>query len=306
MDKLQGMQLFTRVVESGSFTTAAEQMGMSRALASKVMRNLEDALGVRLLNRTTRRVSLTDPGRNYYQRVSEILTQLSEVEAEAANLQVEPRARLRVSAPISFSVRYLAAAFAEFQKRYPRIELDLELNDRLVDLVEEGFDVAVRIGKLADSSLVARRIAPACLLLVAAPSNLERFPAPQHPQDLARHEFILYSLSPRRDEIVLQKPAKSVPVRVRGRVINNNGDYIPAITALGQGISLLPAFIVAEQLASGELVRVLPGWTVPSIAIHAVYPQTPMLPAKTRALVDFLVGHFGPEPEWELQVNRKS
>lgn len=306
MDKLQSMQLFTRVVETGSFTAAAEQMGMSRALASKLIRNLEDALGVRLLNRTTRRVSLTDPGRNYFQRVSEILAQLAEVEAEAANQQVEARGRLRVSAPISFSVRYLAAAFSEFQRRYPRIELDLELSDRLVDLVEEGFDVAVRIGKLADSSLVARRIAPACLLLVAAPEYLERLPAPRHPEDLARHEFIHYSLAPKRDEIVLERNGEVVPVRVRGRVTNNNGDYIAAITALGQGISLLPAFIVAEQIASGALLRVLPEWTVPAIAIHAVYPQTPLLPAKTRALVDFLVEHFGPEPKWECQVKQKS
>ena len=299
MDKLQGMQLFTRVVDSGSFTAGAEQMGISRALASKLIQNLEDALGVRLLNRTTRRISLTDPGRNYYQRVSELLAQLAEAEAEAAQLQVEPRGRMRVSAPISFSVLHLAPALAEFQRRYPKVELGLDLNDRLVDLVEEGFDLAIRIGRLADSSLVARRIAPACLALVASPAYLQRAGNPARPDELPAHEFLIYTLATRRDELTFARGEETITVRIRGHLLVNNGDFIAAATLEGNGISLLPTFIVAPHLKNGSLVPVLKEWTVPSIAIHAVYAQTRALPAKTRVLIDFLVERFGPEPYWE-------
>ncbi|HMM66762.1 MAG TPA: LysR family transcriptional regulator [Dokdonella sp.] len=299
MDKLQGMQLFTRVVESGSFTAGAAQMGISRALASKLIQNLEDSLGVRLLNRTTRRISLTDPGKNYYQRVSDLLAQLAEAEAEAAELQVEPRGRMRVSAPISFSVLHLASALSEFQRRFPRVELELDLDDRQVDLVEEGYDLAIRIGRLADSSLVARRIAPACLALVASPGYLQRAGTPRHPDELAGHEFLMYTLSTRRDELVLERDGEKVAVKIHGNLMVNNGDYIAASTLEGNGISLLPTFIVASHLRSGALVSILGGWNVPPIAIHAVYAQTRSLPAKTRVLIDFLIERFGPEPHWE-------
>lgn len=299
MDKLQGMQLFTRVVESGSFTAGAAQMGISRALASKLIQNLEDALGVRLLNRTTRRLSLTDAGKNYFRRVSDLLTQLAEAEAEAAELQVEPRGCLRVSAPISFSVLHLAPALSDFQRRFPRVELELDLDDRQVDLVDEGYDLAIRIGRLADSSLVARRIAPACLALVASPGYLQRAGTPQHPEELSRHEFLRYTLSTRRDELVLQREGERVAVRIHGNLLVNNGDFIAASTLAGNGISLLPTFIVATHLKSGALVTVLGEWSVPPIAIHAVYAQTRSLPAKTRVLIDFLIERFGPEPHWE-------
>ena len=299
MDKFQGMQLFTRVVDAGSFTGAAEGLGISRALASKLIQTLEDSLGVRLLNRTTRRVSLTDAGRNYYQRVSEILAQLAEAEAEAAELQVEPRGKMRVSAPISFSVLHLAPAFSEFQRRYPRVELELELSDRLVDLVDEGFDLAIRIGKLADSSLIARRIAPACLVMVASPEYLKRVGTPQEPADLGAHNFMIYTLATRRDEIVLEREGESRTTRIRGNLLVNNGDFIAAAAVEGHGISVLPTFIVADHLKRGELVPVLEAWSIPPIAIHAIYAQTRSLPAKTRALIDFLVERFGPEPYWE-------
>lgn len=299
MDKLQGMQLFTRVVESGSFTAGAEQMGISRALASKLIQNLEEDLGVRLLNRTTRRISLTDPGKNYYQRVSEILGQLAEAESEAAELQVQPRGRMRVSAPISFSVHHLAPALCEFQRRFPLVELELELNDRLVDLVDEGFDMAIRIGKLADSTLVARRIAPACLVLAASAAYLERAGTPTQPSDLAKHNMLIYTLSTRRDELVLERGGAKASIKVRGNLHVNNGDYIAAATLEGHGISVLPTFIVGDHIKHGDLVPVLGEWTVPSVAIHAVYAQTRSLPAKTRVLIDFLVERFGPEPYWE-------
>lgn len=299
MDKLQAMQLFTRVVDAGSFTAGAEQMGISRALASKLIQNLEDTLGVRLLNRTTRRISLTDPGKNYYQRVSEVLNQLAEAEAEAAELQVEPRGRMRVSAPISFSVHHLAPALADFQKRYPRVELELGLNDRLVDLVDEGFDLAIRISRLADSSLVARRIAPTSLVTVAAPIYLERAGTPQHPQELSAHSALIYTLSPKPDEWTFTRNGENSVVKLSGKLFVNNGDFIAAAAIDGAGIALLPSFIVFDAIKAGTLVEILADWAVRDIGIYAVYPQTRALPAKTRALIDFLVERFGPEPEWE-------
>ena len=299
MDKLQAMQLFVRVVDAGSFTAGAEQMGISRALASKQIQALEDVLGVRLLNRTTRRISLTDPGKNYYARANDILNALAEAEAEAAELQIEPRGRMRVSVPISFAVRHLAAALAEFQRRFPRVELELGLNDRLVDLVDEGFDMAIRISRLADSSLVARRIAPASLVLVASPAYLERASTPMHPHDLAAHNALIYTLAPKPDEWILTRDGETVPVKLSGNLYVNNGDYVLAAALEGSGIGLLPTFIAFDALQEKRLVSLLPDWQVPPIGIYAVYPQTRALPAKTRALIDFLVERFGPEPNWE-------
>jgi DNA-binding transcriptional LysR family regulator len=302
MDKLQAMQLFVRVVDSGSYSDAAAQMGISRALASKLVQGLEESLGVRLLNRTTRRLSLTGTGQTYYRRVSELIARLAEAEAEAAEQQVEPSGRLRVTAPISFSTLQLAPLLAEFQSAHPRIALEMILGDRLVDLVEEGFDLAIRIARLADSSLVARSIAPCRLLCVAAPSYLERRGEPAGPDDLAGHDCLRYSLSARADEWMFRRADALRRVRVGGAISVNNGDFIAALAAAGSGIALLPSFIVADRLRGGSLVRVLRDWESPPIGIHAVYPQTPALPAKTRRLIDFLVERIGPQPIWDRDL----
>jgi DNA-binding transcriptional LysR family regulator len=299
MDKLQAMQLFVRVVDAGSYTAAADQMEISRALASKLVQSLEEQLGVRLLHRTTRKLSLTEAGEHYYQRVSEILGSLSEAEAAASELQADPRGRLRVSAPMSFAIHHLGAAIAEFQQRHPRIELEINLNDRQVDLVEEGFDVAVRIARLADSSLVARRIAPCRLLLVASPAYLERAGRPQQPQDLAAHNFLSYTLAARRDEIVLVNGNERHTVNLNGTLRVNNGDVIASAAIAGLGMCISPSFLIWQRLRRGELVPVLPQWQIPDIAVHAVYPAGRTLPAKTRSFIDFLVERFGPEPYWD-------
>ncbi len=299
MDKLQAMQLFARVVETGSYTAAAEQLEISRALASKLVQALEDQLGVRLLHRTTRRLSLTEAGQNYYQRVAEILAQLAEAEAEAAELQLEPRGRLRVSAPMSFSILHLGAALADFQRKYPRVELELNLNDRVVDLVEDGFDLAIRIGRLADSSLVARRLAGSQIVAVAAPAYLAWHGMPSHPDDLAHHNCLDYTLSPRRDEWQFARGEERVTVRVRGNLHVNNGDMIALAAAQGLGVALSPAFIVHDALRRGDLVRVLPEWQLPDIGVYAVYPAGRSLPAKTRSLIDFLAERFRPSAPWD-------
>lgn len=299
MDKLQAMQLFARVVDSGSFTAGAAQMGISRALASKLIQTLEDQLGVRLLNRTTRRVSLTDPGKNYFARVSQLLDALAEAEAEAAELQVEPRGRMRVSVPISFAVKHLAPALSDFQRLFPRVELELGLNDRLVDLVDEGFDMAVRIGRLADSSLVARRIAPATLLAVASPKYLQLHGTPTHPDQLSAHNVLIYTLTAKPEEWVFTRGGETVATRIKGNLYTNNGDYLAAAAIEGAGITMLPAFIVFDAVKEGRLVEVLGDWPSPPLGIYAIYAQTRAVPAKTRVLIDFLVERFGPLPYWE-------
>ncbi|WP_313919719.1 LysR family transcriptional regulator [Tahibacter sp.] len=303
MDKLQAMQLFVRVVDAGSYTAAADQMEISRALASKLVQSLEELLGVRLLHRTTRKLSLTEAGERYYQRVSEILGSLNEAEALASELQAEPRGRLRVSAPMSFAIHHLGSAVAEFQQRHPRIELELTLNDRQVDLVDEGFDMAVRIARLADSSLVARRIAPCRLLLLASPAYLARVGVPQHPQDLARHNYLSYTLAARRDEIVLVNDGERHTVNLSGSLRVNNGDVIASAAVAGLGICLSPSFLIWHRVQRGELVRVLPQWQIPDIGVYAVYPAGRSLPAKTRSFIDFLVERFGPEPYWDKPQN---
>ena len=299
MDRFDAMQAFARVVETGSYTAAAEQLEISRALASKLVQALEDQLGVRLLHRTTRRLSLTEAGQNYYQRVAEILAQLAEAEAEAAELQLEPRGRLRVSAPMSFSILHLGAALADFQRKYPRVELELNLNDRVVDLVEDGFDLAIRIGRLADSSLVARRLAGSQIVAVAAPAYLAWHGMPSHPDDLAHHNCLDYTLSPRRDEWQFARGEERVNVRVRGNLHVNNGDMIALAAAQGLGVALSPAFIVHDALRRGDLVRVLPEWQLPDIGVYAVYPAGRSLPAKTRSLIDFLAERFRPSAPWD-------
>ncbi|UXI69997.1 LysR family transcriptional regulator [Tahibacter amnicola] len=299
MDKLQAMQLFVRVVDSGSYTAAADQMEISRALASKLIQGLEEQLGVRLLHRTTRKLSLTEAGEHYYQRVAEILGDLGEAEAVAAQLQAEPRGRLRVSAPMSFAIHHLGAAIAEFQSRHPRIELELTLNDRQVDLVEEGFDMAIRIARLTDSSLIARRIAPCRMQLVASPAYLRREGTPRKPTDLSDHNFLCYTLAARKDEVLLHRGEERAQIPIRGKLRVNNGDVIASAAVAGLGICLSPTFLVWQRMRRGELVRVLEDWDAPEIAIHAVYPPGRAVPAKTRSLIDFLVNRFGPEPYWD-------
>jgi len=302
MDKLQAMQLFVRVVDSGSYTAAADQMEISRALASKLVQSLEEQLGVRLLHRTTRKLSLTEAGQNYYQRVAEILAEISEAEAAASEMQADPSGRLRVSAPMSFAIHHLGAAVALFQQRHPRIELELNLNDRQVDLVEEGFDMAIRIARLADSSMIARRIATCRLLLVASPDYLRRAAPLKTPDDLINHNVLSYTLAARRDELSLQRGSEQRTVSVSGNLRVNNGDVIASAAAAGLGIAISPSFLVHELLHRGEVIRVLGDWEIPSIGIHAVYPPGRAIPAKTRSLIDFLVERFGPEPYWDADI----
>lgn len=298
MDRLTGIEVFLQVAGAGSFSAAARQLGLSRSAVSKHVQALEQHLGARLLNRTTRRLSLTDVGASFYERAREILAELEEAEQAVTSLQAQPRGLLKVNAPLSFGILHLAPLVPEFLARYPDIEIDLSYNDRFVDLVNEGFDVAVRIGQLRDSSLLARRIAPVRILPCASPTYLAAHGTPRTPAELAGHNCLVYSYQPYAHEWRFTDAAGALhKVHVGGNLRANNGETLLSAAVQGLGIVLSPDFIAARALRAGEVVALLPEYTAPAVAVHAVYPYTRTPPAKLRAFVDFLVERLS-EPEW--------
>lgn len=299
MDRLNAMTLFVRVVERGSFTAAAEDLRLSRAMASKHVRDLEEALGVRLLNRTTRRLSVTEAGRVYFERCAQILSDIAEAEQMVGDMQARPQGRLRLNAPMSFGTLHLAPAVADFTAEFDSVTVDMTLSDRIVDLIEEGFDLAVRIGRLASSSLIARKLAPCRLVVCAAPGYLARHGTPQRPEDLAAHDCLGYTYAALRDEWRFGGADREISVRIAGTMQANNGDALRAAALRGRGIILQPTFIVGHDLCSGALVRLLPDFPVEDLAIYAVYPPGRHLSAKVRSFVDFLAARFGDRPEWD-------
>lgn len=301
LDRLTGMQVFSRVAALGSFSAAARALGLSQTMATKHVAAIEDRLGVKLLHRTTRRLSLTEPGRRYLDAAERILAELEEAEAIAAAERVEARGTLRVNAPVGFGVREIAPLMPDFARRHPALTVELGLNDRFVDLVEEGWDLAVRIGALANSTMVARRLAPCRTVLCAAPAYLAARGTPRTVADLADHNCLGYTLS--RD-VGVDRWAfgrdGAVVVPVTGNLRANNGAALAAAAVAGQGLSYQPTFYVAEQLRSGRLVAVtLDHPTVELDGIFAVYPSDRRPPAKVRAWIDFLLERLGPEPHWD-------
>jgi DNA-binding transcriptional LysR family regulator len=260
---------------------------------------LEARLGVKLLHRTTRRVSLTEAGHAYLDRARQGLAALEEAEAEATHLTGRPRGVLRVNAPVTFGFRHVAPAVARFLTAHDELRVELTLTDRMVNLLEEQVDVVVRVGRLVDSSLVARRLAPCRIVVCAAPSYIAARGMPVHPADLARHDCLSYAYAAEGDLWRFERDGVQEAVRVGGRVWSNNGDALYAAALEGLGIVLNPTFIIGEALRDGRLVRVVPGWEVPALTVNAVYPPNRYLPAKTRAFIDHLAARFGPAPYWD-------
>lgn len=299
MDRLNAMSIFVQVVEQKSFSAAAARLGLSRAQVSKSVMQLEAHLGTRLLNRTTRRIGLTDSGRIYYQRCREILDEIAEAEECAREDNAEPRGVLTVGAPSSFGRLHLQPLMPAFLARYPGVQLSLSLADRFFDVVSEGFDVAVRIAELEDSSLIARRLAPCRRVLCASPRYLERNDTPRVPQDLAIHACLVYSNELRPDTWTLHGPAGIERITVNGPVCADNGDVLCAAAEAGLGVTLLPTFIVGESLRAGRLLPVLEDFCPPDLSINAVYPSRRFLAAKVRSFVDFVAEAFAGEPAWD-------
>ena len=286
------------MVEAGGFRAAAQQLGLTPSAISKRVRGLEDRLGVRLLQRTTRSVVPTEAGQAYYERSREILADLADAESTLSALQNEARGTLRVAAPMDFGRRHLAAPLAEFAARHPQLSLDVDFSDRFVDVVGEGFDLAIRIGTLADSNLVVRRLAPCRRLLVASPRYLAERGTPEAGADLRQHDFIGYTLeSSRTWRVASETGGRALALRERHRA--NNGEMMYRLAAAGLGLALLPTFLACDALRDGSLVAVLEEEVDADIAIHAVYPHRRHLSAKVRLFVDYLVDAFGPVPEWD-------
>jgi DNA-binding transcriptional LysR family regulator len=300
MDKLTGMAVFARVVEAQSFTAAAGQLGMSKSAVSKTVAALEDRLGARLLNRTTRRLALTEVGRAFYERCVRIVAEAEEAELAVTRLQQVPRGTLRVNAPVSFGIRHLGPALPDFMARHPELKVDIELTDRFVDLIEEGWDVAVRIGALPDSSLIARKLTDNAMVVSAAPAYWARRGRPRVPQDLAQHDCITYTYHANPAEWPFVDPAgRRVGVRVGGPLHTNSGDLSLAAACAGLGVARLPRFLCGPDLAAGRLEAVLTEAMPAPPGIFALYPHNRHLSAKVRAFVDFLVARFGPACDWD-------
>lgn len=292
MDTVTRMQAFIGVVEAGGFSAAARRAAKSKALISKYVKDLEDELGVRLLNRTTRQLSLTEVGQAYYREATDILQRIDDLADSVRDTHKEPRGLLRVSAPRSFGDAELGQAIMDFLVEQPQITVDLRLDDRFVDLVEEGFDVAIRITELADSSLIARRLADFRSVLTASPAFLADRPRPGHPNDLAGAPGIIDTNYRGRHNWVFQKDGERITVAMQPRVEVNSPEVARAAALAGLGYARLPWFTAREALADGRLVGLLEDWEPRSSAIYAVYPHRRHLSGKVRVFVDYMVGWF--------------
>jgi DNA-binding transcriptional LysR family regulator len=288
MDRFQEMSIFRAVVDAGSFTQAAERLGLSKAAVSRSITQLESRLCIRLLNRTTRRLSVTEEGQTFHARCTSLLAELDEAEAEITVRSGQALGLLRVAAPLSFGVAHLASLWGDFLARHPQLRLEVSLNDRVVDLVEEGFDVAIRIGRLTDSSLISRRLASTPLMLCASPRYLRRHGTPRQPQDLGQHDVLAYSLFASGNLWTLTKAGETEQVRVVPRLTANNGDTCVQAALHHAGIVLQPHFLVQDALREGALVPVLKDWSAGELGIHAVYPGRAHVGPKVRLLIDEL------------------
>ena len=301
MDRLQALATFAKVVELGSFARAAERLEVSTSAVSRQVADLEAHLDVRLLNRTTRRLSLTEAGQAFYERSVQLLADLDEAESSVRAAALVPKGTLRITCGVTFGVRYLASALAEFNLRHPQLVFDLDLSDRTVDLVEEGFDLAIRIGPVGQQGVVSRRLGWTDLVCCAAPAYLARHPAPETPDELARHECLTYTQVPVPNTWRFETSAGlQQAVRIASRHRANNGRMLVALAVAGAGIVNEPDFIVAPEVESGRLVRLLPDFRPVRSPISAVYPSRRHLSAKVRVCVDFLAERFSRVRPWNL------
>jgi DNA-binding transcriptional LysR family regulator len=283
------MKTFTAVVEAGSFVGAMETTQLSKPAVSRQVAELEVHLGTRLLQRTTRRLSLTSEGQTYYQRCKEVLLAVQEAEAEVGSSTGEATGRLRIGAPQTFGALHLAALWGRFAAANPKVTLDIVLSDRVVDLVEEGYDLVVRIARLSDSNLVSRKLAETRMVLCASPPYLAQHGTPAEPSELAQHDVISYTYWSTGDVWSFEGPMGEVTVRTRSRINANNGDTCRAAALAHQGVILQPDFLVSRDLRDATLVELMPEYRAAELGIFAVYPTRKQLPLKVRRLVDFLV-----------------
>lgn len=300
MDRFADMHMFVRVVETGSISAAAERLDIAKSAVSRRLAELESRLGAQLLHRTTRRLNLTDSGRAFFERAQTILADLDEAEAAVSQAHTALKGRLRVALPLSFGLLHLAPLIETFMAHHPDVEFDLDFNDRQIDLMQEGFDLAIRIANLPDSSLIARRLAPIRHVLSASPAYLAQHGTPTQPQDLQHHVCLAYSNLANPGLWHYRTPDDStgsvqVPVRLKA----NNGDFLCHAAQSGHGLILHPTFYLRDALHSGALVAVLTDIAWPELNAYAVYPPTRHLSSRVRAFVDFLARELAGVPTWD-------
>jgi DNA-binding transcriptional LysR family regulator len=299
MDSLSAMELFVQVVQSGSFSAAARSLDLTPSAVSKQISRLEDRLAARLITRTTRQFNLTEEGRAYYERSTRILADVAEAEQAVSQIQGVARGLLRLNLPVAFGRRHVAPLLPAFLAGHPELTIDLTLNDRYVDLVEEGVDLAVRIGELEDSSLIARRLAPNRRVVCGAPAYFENRPRPERPAELEAHNCLVYTYRASRNDWRFHGPGGSDEVvQVAGNLEANNAEALSAALLGGLGLGLLPLWLVGDDLNSGRLVEVLKRYHAPDSAIYAVYPPGRHLSPKVRSFVDFLAARFARREAW--------
>ncbi len=299
MDRIDAMHAFVTVVNEGSFTRAADRLEMSPQLVSKYVSQLERHLGVRLLNRTTRKIHLTEAGTRYHQLAQQVLHDIGDMESQLGDLQGQAQGVLRISAPVSFAIHHMAPLLSEFQKVHPAVGIDLQLNDRKVDIVEEGFDIALRIGHLKSSSLIAKRIAPVRLVLCASPGYLKQHGIPERPADLRDHRYLRYSYMELDDHQAVYRWLQNTGRDKNSEMVSNNGDVLVAAAMAGAGIALQPTFICGSAIQQGNLQVVLPDHEPEPLALYAVYAHRQLLASKVRSFIDFMEGFFGDPPYWD-------
>ncbi|HEY1385355.1 MAG TPA: LysR family transcriptional regulator [Dongiaceae bacterium] len=306
MDRLSAMRTYRAVVETGGFSAAARRLGLSKAAVSKQVAELEAHFGTALLVRTTRRLNATDAGRRYFENSVRLLDELNEVEAEVRNSQAEPSGRLRISAPVNFGNAVLSPVICALMQRYPKLEVQVELNDRFVDLIEEGFDVALRIRtNLPDSSLIARKLCRITRSVCAAPSYLKRVGAPRTPEELKNHACLIYSLSTSPFDWKFGAGNRTVTVRVNGGIQSNNGQFLMSFLHAGLGIALLPDFTVGEDIRSGRLKRLLETYPVDPHDLYVVYPANRHQSPKLRAFMEVATELLGGQCDRFTRHERK-
>lgn len=298
---LNEILVFSKVVQSGSFSAAARELGLPKSTVSRKVSQLEERLGARLLQRTTRKLSLTDVGAAYYERASRIVADIEEADRTALQMQGEARGTLRVTAPVEFGVAYLGVIFDALLERHPHLHVEVVLTDRVVDLVEEGFDVALRAGRLADSTLIVKKLGAIQRLVVASPDYLARRGRPTSPEDLRDHECILFRAGQEGPVWRLEGPGGVIDVAVSGRFVANNFDLVRDAAIAGHGIALVPASQCCDAIRQGRLEMVLPEWTSPLVQISAVYPSPRHLSPKLKAMLDLLEERFDPPP-WAISA----
>ncbi|MGC1445871.1 MAG: LysR family transcriptional regulator [Xanthobacteraceae bacterium] len=294
MDRFENTRVFVAVVEAGNFTAAAERLGISRAAASKHVLQLEERLSARLLNRTTRRVSVTEAGRAFYEQCRRILADLEEAERSAGELHNEPRGELRIIAPTNFGLTEIGAAITDLVLAYPRLRINLTLNDRVTDPIEEGYDIAISVGRPrgTSSSLIARKLNTSRRILCAAPDYLARRGTPLHPEDLAQHACLTYSYLDTPDEWHLIGDDGERVVKVSGPIVTSHREVLKTATVRGLGIAYGPVIFFREELNAGRVIEVLPKFKLPEATIYAVYPAGQQRSAKVLAFNDFMTRYF--------------